>query len=88
MISINFDPTPRPVASYAELWGRDPKTLNAWCAKGWIPGAFQHPSGQWWVRPLDLLGFDPLGQVEETLRLKRAGGVPKHPERLKFPGVQ
>ena len=56
---VQFDPTPRPVASYVELWGRELKTLNAWCVKGWIPGAFKHPSGEWWVRPLDMLNWSP-----------------------------
>lgn len=58
-IVVQFDPTPRPVASYSELWGKDPKTLSHWCVKGWIPGAFKHESGAWWVQPLALLNWQP-----------------------------
>jgi len=88
-LNLIFDPTPRPVSAYAPLWGRDPKTLNAWCAKGWVPGAYKHNSGEWWVRPLELLGFDPAQvQTQESERSKRTGPMPKHPERLRYPGAE
>lgn len=48
----------QPVANYASLWGRDRITLNQWCQKGWVPGAYKHGSGEWWVHPLDLIGLD------------------------------
>jgi hypothetical protein len=86
MINIHFDPTPRPVASYSELWGRDPKMLNAWCAKGWVPGAFKHPCGEWFVNPLELLGFDPAEAQPESRRPRRET-VAKKPERLRYPGA-
>lgn len=59
---------PRPVASYSDLWGRDRITLNQWCQKGWVPGAYKHESGEWWVRPLDLMGLDV-----ESIREKEQG---------------
>ena len=83
-IIITFDPTPRPVSSYAELWGKDPKTLNAWCAKGWVPGAYRHPSGQWFVRPLELIGFEPAMAEPQIPRPRQTIG--KRPERLRYPG--
>lgn len=47
----------RPISAYADLWGKDCKTLNQWCQKGWVPGAYKHPCGEWWVKPLDLIGL-------------------------------
>jgi hypothetical protein len=76
-IVVQADLTSRPVRWYAELWQRDVKTLNSWCAKGWIPGAFKHPSGEWWVRPIDLLEFDPNNIKEQT----------QHEERTKTEGT-
>jgi hypothetical protein len=58
-ILLHIDPTPRPVAFYAELWDRDAKTLNSWCVKGWIPGAYKHGNGEWWVKPLALIDWNP-----------------------------
>jgi hypothetical protein len=57
-IVVQFDPTPRPVQELAALWGQSVANLNRWCAKGWIPGAFKHPSGTWFYQPLALLDFD------------------------------
>jgi len=80
------DLVPRPVSSYCELWGKDRDTLNAWCKKGWVPGAFKHPSGEWWVRPLELLQWEPGTTVEEPSQPQisklKAG---KRPIRLVFP---
>jgi hypothetical protein len=88
---LQFDPTPRPVASYAELWQREPKTLNAWCVKGWIPGAYKHPSGEWWCRPLELLGFDPGAVDHQQTRRKLQSsadhtGLSRVTPRLIYPG--
>lgn len=55
---LSIDLTPRPIRCYADLWDRDIKTLNQWCQKGWVPGAYKHDSGEWWVKPIDLLGLD------------------------------
>lgn len=86
--TIQLDPTPRPVASYAELWRRDPKTLNAWCVKGWVPGSYKHPSGEWWVRPLELIGFDPSTVDDRPVRREK-GKNPSYEykpvNRLTFP---
>lgn len=85
---LSFDPTPRPICAYAALWDRDAKTLNAWCAKGWVPGAWKHPSGEWWVNPLDLLSFDHTsvgGEVVVRPRRKQPPGTSIKP--LRFPGA-
>lgn len=61
---------PRAASTFANLWSVTPKVINAWCAKGWIPGAYKHGNGEWWVKPLELIGFDPTAieweQDEET----------------------
>jgi hypothetical protein len=72
---IQADLTPRPIRTYAELWSRDVKTLNAWCSKGWIPGAFKHPSGEWWINPIALLDFDPNNQQEEYETTEKSEGT-------------
>jgi hypothetical protein len=59
MLVISFDPTPRPVRFYCEIWGKEMKVLNNWCARGWVTGAYKHGSGEWWVRPAELCGFVP-----------------------------
>ncbi len=56
-LAIHCDLAPRPVSFYAELWKKDARTLTNWAAKGWIKGAFKHPSGEWWVDPLTLYGL-------------------------------
>lgn len=61
MEHIFVDLIPGPVSAYCDRWGKDIKTLNQWCQKGWIPGAYKHPCGEWWVRPIDLLGLDISG---------------------------
>lgn len=72
-VAIQMDLTARPVSCYAELWGRDAGTLNSWCRKDWVPGAYKHPSGEWWVNPIALLGFDPsdVESVEEESQGRR-----------------
>lgn len=72
-IIIQADLTARPVQFYAELWRKDSTTLNAWCRKGWIPGAFKHGSGEWWVRPIELIHFDP-STIEERNEQKTTKG--------------
>src|SRR5579862_1704706 len=52
-VVIQIDPTPYPVRNLAEKWGKDPDTLNAWAAKGWIKRAFKHTCGEWWINPLE-----------------------------------
>lgn len=77
---LHADLVARPVHFYAELWGKDVDTLDAWCRKGWIPGAFKHGSGAWWVRPLDLIHFDPdtiqenNEQTTKSERNRNSGG--------------
>lgn len=84
---IQADLTPRPVSSYQELWGRDKDTLNAWCKKGWVPGAFKHGSGEWWVRPLELIQWEPSEPgSDEPARIDRPTLKPgKKPVRLSYP---
>lgn len=52
------DLVPQPVENFAVVWGVGKACLRTWCRKGWVPGAFQHPNGEWWVRPLALLNWD------------------------------
>ncbi len=47
-----------PVTAYCEQWGRKPETLRNWCAKGWVPGAYKHKCGDWFVSPMLLIGWD------------------------------
>lgn len=56
---------PQPATNFCSVWNKTPSAIRAWCQKGWIPTAFKHPSGEWWVVPAhpDFLGFD-LTQVE------------------------
>ena len=86
VVVLQIDPTPRPVSTYAELWGKDPKTLNAWCVKGWIPGAFKHPSGEWFVNPLALINWsnDAPPHPEPASPSPTTAAKGKQPERLKY----
>lgn len=61
---------PRPLASYCELWRRTIETLNEWAVRGYIPVAFKHPNGEWWVQPLELLQWHP-GRIEHETTTKR-----------------
>jgi hypothetical protein len=81
------DPYPQPVRNLAALWNRDPKTLNRWAARGWIPGAFQHESGEWWFRPLhpEFLGFDPQTIVENSGRKTKAKSAKPPKDRWNEP---
>ena len=82
---LQFDPSPRPVSTYAELWGKEAKTLNGWCAKGWVPGSFKHPSGEWFVNPIALINFSLPDEVTLEARSTRPNAKPfSRPARLPY----
>jgi hypothetical protein len=82
IINLVFDPTPMPVESLAERWGRDPKTLKAWARKGWIPGAFKHPSGEWFYSPLALLNWSPPPEDPEDAQTEGTGNSSQKGRRV------
>lgn len=48
---------PHPAVELGERWHKSPQTIRRMCKAGEIPGAFLQ-NGEWFVRPLLLIGFD------------------------------
>ncbi len=74
---------PRPLASYAELWGTRPDLVNRWANAGRIPGVFKGPDGQWWASPMKLIGWTPdeaaKGERDDRARAGRVSSPHKDP---------
>jgi len=73
-IIVQTDPMPRPVAAYAEMWGKTIEAINRWCRDGKVPGAFRGPDGAWWVKPLLLWNWTPSEVDDEEREGSRDGG--------------
>jgi len=79
-IIVQMDLTPRPVSNYCELWNVTETNLNRWCRKGWVPGAFLHESGKWWVKPADAHGGEHGAPLPHPVRPGRIAQVWPYPE--------
>lgn len=67
---VTIVPVPIPVKNLADHFGRTVETLNEWCEKGWLPGAYRHESGMWMVNPVE--AFEALGLMALAKKPKTA----------------
>jgi len=59
--SVQIDAAPRPVAYWAELWGRTPGTVIRWIQEGTCPA--RKIGGVYMISVLDLLNWEPDGET-------------------------
>lgn len=55
----------QPLSVLVERWKMPIDRLRRWAEKGWIPGAYKHASGHWFISPAALI-TDP--EVVESMR--------------------